>query len=229
MESPIFASFKPIVRQSHKEKQEIAEYYKQNNLTPNNVFLQRYLESLSNPTELPSVPSLPKTEATSPVQTPTSAVNSKPIINPSVTTYRPSISLSNSHKQIGKQIMDFYISKGLTKEQAAGIAGNYYAESSFKTDAKGDNNTSFGIAQWHGPRWDKLKEFAKQKGTSENDFTTQLEFTWHELQTSERNAFNKLKSAKTAREAAKLFSDHFERPKEYNIKREQKAEEFYFA
>ena len=38
MESPIFASFKPIVRQSHKEKQEIAEYYKQNNLTPNNVF-----------------------------------------------------------------------------------------------------------------------------------------------------------------------------------------------
>ena len=47
----------------------------------------------------------------------------------------------------GKQIINFFVNKGLTKEQAAGIAGNFFMESSFNTEILGDNNTSFGIAQ----------------------------------------------------------------------------------
>jgi len=46
-----------------------------------------------------------------------------------------------------KEAMDFFIQKGLTKEQAAGILGNLQVESNLNTTAWGDNNTSYGIAQ----------------------------------------------------------------------------------
>ena len=61
------------------------------------------------------------------------------------------------------------------------------------------------------------------------DLNIQLEFIWEELQTTEKNAFNKLLTAKTARESANIFSHLYERPKFYNRERENKAEEFYNA
>lgn len=43
--------------------------------------------------------------------------------------------------------MDYFINKGLTKEQAAGILGNLHAESGLDAGIHGDGRTSFGIAQ----------------------------------------------------------------------------------
>jgi hypothetical protein len=56
-----------------------------------------------------------------------------------------------------KEAMDFFISKGYTPEQAAGIVGNLQAESgaNLRTDAVGDQGRAYGIAQWHKPRQNK--------------------------------------------------------------------------
>jgi len=54
------------------------------------------------------------------------------------------INISSTDKASAKEIIDFFKNKGLTPEQSAGIAGNLWAESGFKTKALGDNSTSMG-------------------------------------------------------------------------------------
>jgi hypothetical protein len=110
-----------------------------------------------------------------------------------------------------KQLINFFVGKGLTPEQAAGIAGNIKSESNFKTGAIGDSGTSFGIAQWHANRGKKMKIWLKQNGYSQNDFKGQMEYLWLELQGSEKIALNKLKQTNTPQEAAFAFAKHFER------------------
>jgi len=108
--------------------------------------------------------------------------------------------------------LKFFISKGWTTEQAAGIVGNLQAESgaNLKTDAVGDAGQAYGIAQWHPPR---QKDFSKTigkdiRGSSLQD---QLTFVDWELNNTERNAGKQLKTAKTAEEAAWIMDEYYER------------------
>lgn len=119
-----------------------------------------------------------------------------------------------------KKALEFFVNKGLTINQAAGVVGNLMHESGDKTLTKitniGDKGTSFGMAQWHDTspgkgRWTNLKKFAKDRGTSENDFNTQLEFVWHELESNPR-WLNHLKSTSTIEDATSSFMNNFERP-----------------
>lgn len=229
METSQFATFKPIISSIDKNKEDIARYYTENNITPPNEYLSRYLEGVINDSKFKPISS-------SQPFTPTESVknSSKLTIklnDEEISKQKSSVKFSENMSTLdkGKQVINFFVNKGLTKEQAAGIAGNFFMESSFNTEILGDNNTSFGIAQWHGPRWEKLKQFAKAKGASEKDLHTQLEYAWEELQTTERKALDKLITAKSARESANIFSHMFERPKFYNKEREVKAEEFYNA
>ena len=108
--------------------------------------------------------------------------------------------------------LKFFISKGWTTEQAAGIVGNLQAESgaNLKTDAVGDAGQAYGIAQWHPPR---QKDFNKTigkdiRGSSLQD---QLTFIDWELNNTERNAGRHLRAAKTAEEAAWIMDEYYER------------------
>lgn len=103
----------------------------------------------------------------------------------------------------------------LTKEQAAGGTGNLAHESGFNTSASGDNGTAFGIAQWRGERLDALKAFAASKNKPVTDYQTQLEFVGKELNSTEAAAFEKIKAAKTTKEAAAAWLA-YERPKDWN-------------
>ena len=60
-----------------------------------------------------------------------------------------------------QQAIDFFMSKGLSRAQAAGIAGNLLYESGFNPSAVGDGGTSFGIAQWHQGRGAAMKQWTK--------------------------------------------------------------------
>ncbi|MBK7860243.1 MAG: LysM peptidoglycan-binding domain-containing protein [Archangiaceae bacterium] len=62
-------------------------------------------------------------------------------------------------KGSAEQAINFFMSKGLTRAQAAGIASNLFYESGFRPDAVGDGGTSFGIAQWHNGRGDAMKQW----------------------------------------------------------------------
>ena len=107
-----------------------------------------------------------------------------------------------------KRAMEFFQAKGLSPHQAAGIIGNLMGESRLNPEAINPTSKAFGIAQWLGDR--KKKLFAKygEKPT----FDQQLEFLWDELNTTEKNAFNKLLQTTSVEEATNSFMKHFERP-----------------
>ncbi|MBE2250732.1 MAG: LysM peptidoglycan-binding domain-containing protein [Myxococcus sp.] len=126
-----------------------------------------------------------------------------------------------------RQAIDFFMSKGLTRAQAAGIAGNLQHESGFNPSAVGDGGTSFGIAQWHNGRGDAMKRWTAANGYSSTSFRGQLEFLWHELNNSERGALNHLRTTSTAYDAGMSFCRHFERPAVISPARGQSAERYY--
>lgn len=110
------------------------------------------------------------------------------------------------------EAMQFFQSKGWTKEQAAGIVGNLQAESgaSLKTNSVGDGGKAYGIAQWHPDRQANFKK-VYGKDIRESSFKEQLEFIQWELNNTEKKAGQVLKSATSAAEAAALFDKHYER------------------
>ena len=112
--------------------------------------------------------------------------------------------------------MNYYRALGYTKEQAAGIVGNLLAESSLDTVARNggdgrDGSDSIGIGQWNSDRARALKKFAADNDSDWHDFETQLAFVHHELQTSEKAAGDKLRSAKDITSATEAMIG-YERP-----------------
>ncbi len=105
-----------------------------------------------------------------------------------------------------EKAFNFFVSKGLSKEQAAGIVGNLMVESGEGLDPKATNGSHWGIAQWDSGRWANLMNFAKDK--SPYNFKIQLNFIWKELPS---NGLGELKKAKTPTEAATAFEAGFER------------------
>jgi hypothetical protein len=110
-----------------------------------------------------------------------------------------------------KHAYQFFINKGYTPAQAAGIVGNIKHESSFNTSIKGDNGQAQGLVQWHPDRRNRVFSYLESRGLNPNDFNSQLEGIDYELNTSEQSALSKLKTARTPAEAARLFDKHYER------------------
>ena len=126
-----------------------------------------------------------------------------------------------------QQAINFFMAKGLSRAQAAGIAGNLLYESGFNPSAVGDGGTSFGIAQWHLGRGAAMKQWTQANGYSSTSFKGQLEYLWRELNTGERNALSHLRSAGSAYDAGMAFQRYFERPAVINPARGQTADRFY--
>jgi hypothetical protein len=105
----------------------------------------------------------------------------------------------------------FFVGKGYTPEQSAGIVGNLVHESGMNPSSSGDAGTSGGLAQFHNERLTALKTYAASQGKPATDFQTQLEFIDRELHTTESGTLAKLQAAKTPEQAAAAFID-YERP-----------------
>lgn len=110
------------------------------------------------------------------------------------------VTIAPEIKKSSEQITwDFFISKGYTPEQTAGIMGNLKQEHNFNTD--GD-----GIAQWTGDRLVQLK----QRGNY-LDLTVQLNFIIEELNGTESVADKLLRSSYSVEEATIKFQNTYER------------------
>lgn len=114
-----------------------------------------------------------------------------------------------------QQAFNYYVEKGYTREQAAGIVGNLFHESKLNPEQVHDEGIGLGIAGWNKERLVALRQFARDQGKPVTDFQTQLEFVHRELQTTEPTALAALKGATTP-EAAAAAMLHFERPRGYN-------------
>ena len=109
----------------------------------------------------------------------------------------------------GEFIINYFVNKGLTRIQAKGIYGNLMQESGGNIQAiSSDGYNSYGLAQWTGPRKQKLFEMYGPNPTIEQ----QLDFLWWELNNTHKDALRALKQAKTVYDATKIFMDKFERP-----------------
>lgn len=111
-----------------------------------------------------------------------------------------------------KQAMDFFMSQGYSKEQAAGIVGNLMRESGAGLDTKAFNSkeNAQGIAQWRKERLTKFKELFG-KDVKDATFEEQLAYVAWELKNTEKAAGQKLLNATSADMAASIIDKDYER------------------
>ncbi len=115
-----------------------------------------------------------------------------------------------------EKVFNFFVSKGFSKEQAAGILGNLKQESGVNpaSDNPAAKGGGGGIAQWEGPRWsgpNGLLAFAKKAGKPWQDLGVQLNFIMFELENVEKRAMTMIKAAKTVKDAVIAWELGYER------------------
>lgn len=121
---------------------------------------------------------------------------------------------TGSYSERQSAAMQYFMGRGWSRAQAAGIVGNLAVESNLNPNGpRGDGGKARGIAQWHPDRWKNLETFARIRGLDPNSFEAQLAFVDHELRTTEAKAGGALGRTKTARDAARAVALHYERPK----------------
>lgn len=131
-----------------------------------------------------------------------------------------------------REVIEHLVSKGLNNAGACGIAGNIKYESNFNTATVGDGGTSFGICQWHNERGSAMKRFVGSNWST--NLTGQLNYLWHELESSYSSVLNYIKTVPNteqgARSAADRFVRDFEIPANVNYQsslRQNQAAEYF--
>jgi hypothetical protein len=113
-------------------------------------------------------------------------------------------------------IYDYFVGKGLTSFQAAGIVGNLDQESGGDPMAMQSGGPGRGIAQWSvGGRWDtdagdNATAYASQQGQSVWSLQLQLDFIWFELTNFSGYGLASLKASTNVTDATVAFQDKFE-------------------
>ncbi|HVJ22041.1 MAG TPA: phage tail tip lysozyme, partial [Polyangiaceae bacterium] len=114
-------------------------------------------------------------------------------------------------------VYDYYVGKGLTNFQAAGVVGNLEQESGLDpTIEQYGGGPGRGLAQWStGGRWDTAEgdnvlDFAAQQGQSATSLGLQLDFIWYELTTFPNYGLAELQASTTLDEATQVFEDMYE-------------------
>ncbi len=137
-------------------------------------------------------------------------------INPPDPSAMPPMSeraLSNAEQTA----FNYFVSKGLTETQAAGVVGNLIQESTvIPTAVEYGGGPGRGIAQWSvGGRWDSVHNdnvtaYANQQGSSRWALNTQLDFIWYELTSFSSYGLAQLKSATSITGATVAFMTKYE-------------------
>jgi len=124
-----------------------------------------------------------------------------------------------------KTAYQFFLSKGLSAAQAAGIVGNLEQESGVNPESVQPNGPGRGIAQWsQGGRWNP----SLMTGNNAQDLNNQLNFIWQELQSNSSYGLGALQKQTTPTGAAQVFGTDYER---YGVAgaRTQDAQDVYNA
>lgn len=124
---------------------------------------------------------------------------------------------------------NYFISKGLSQEQAAGVVGNLQWESNLDPTAVNPSGGATGIAQWKDSRLNDLIQYAELQDPPADPFTleVQLNFIWFELTgepdvpgapggNSNATAYEDLITRTVVSEAAASFAKYYERYHEAN-------------
>lgn len=110
---------------------------------------------------------------------------------------------------------NYFVSKGLTQTQAAGIVGNLMQESSVMPTAVQPGGPGRGIAQWSvGGRFNtgskSLTAYAAARGLNKWALQTQLDFMWYELATVGGYGLAELRATTTLSGAVTVVQNKYE-------------------
>jgi len=111
---------------------------------------------------------------------------------------------------------NYFVAKGLTNFQSAGIVGNLDQESGVDPNAVQAGGPGRGIAQWSvGGRWDtdandNAVAYAGKEGQSVDSLQLQLDFIWYELTTFSGYGLASLKGTTNVTDATVVFETDFE-------------------
>ena len=161
---------------------------------------------------------------------------------------------STGSEEDQKSIWNFLLTMIENEYGVAGIMGNLYAESAFRSNnlqqtyekklgytddtytAAVDNGTytnfvkdsaGYGLAQWtYWSRKEMLLNYATQEKKSIGDFTMQLNFLCYELEKNFKSLVKSLKAATSVREASDLMLHKFEQPADQSEAVEIKRAEY---
>ena len=107
---------------------------------------------------------------------------------------------------------NYFVAKGLSPAQAAGIIGNLMQESSVNPASVQAGGPGRGIAQWSvGQRWQGVLQLAASQNQSPLDLHVQLDYLWQELNTTESGALAALKQTNDVVSATEAFERTYER------------------
>ena len=99
---------------------------------------------------------------------------------------------------------------------ACGILANIKYESNFRSTAKGDGGTSYGICQWHNTRFTNLKKYCEKNNLNYKKIESQLKYLEYELNKSYKSVLNYIKkvsnNATGSYNAGYKWCYDFERP-----------------
>lgn len=124
------------------------------------------------------------------------------------------------------KIWRYFKKQGFSDAGTAGIMANLKAESGLNPAQKQyGGGPGRGLAQWEGPRFDNLVNFAKSRGTDWTDLKTQLDFLMKEMNSDFSSSFyDSFKTSNNAWQSAADFENKFERPAQnHNAERGQIA------
>ena len=135
------------------------------------------------------------------------------VASPPGQTGNSEAALSNTQESA----FNYFVSKGLSPSQAAGVVGNLIQESSVTPTAiESDGGAGRGIAQWSvDGRWDTDADdnenwFSNNKHNDPWSLDGQLDFTWFELTTFPRYGLAALRDTTNVASATVEFETDFE-------------------
>lgn len=137
-----------------------------------------------------------------------------------------SLSGNNNTEKIWK----YFKKQGFSDAGVSGIMANLYHESGLESSRlQNGGGPGRGLAQWEGPRFTALQEFARGRSKSWTDLPTQLDFLMHEMKTNHSSGFmDYFRNTDSASKAAAKFENEFERPAvNHNAERGSTAEQFF--
>lgn len=111
-----------------------------------------------------------------------------------------------SNSNVRAKAIAYFRNKGMSNIAAAGLVGNLMRESSLNFTALNKKSGAYGLAQWLGNR----KKALFNKYGSNPTFENQLDFIWHELNTSHKRGLDKLNKSKSLEEAATNAFGYYE-------------------
>lgn len=142
-----------------------------------------------------------------------------------ITSTAPLVGRGNSEK-----IWNYFKKQGFSDAGTAGIMANLYHESGYKSEQRQlGGGPGRGLAQWEGPRFTALQNFARERSKPWTDMQTQLDFLMHEMKTNHSASFiESFKTSTSAYDSAAKFENIFERPKyNHNAQRGATAKDIF--